>query len=146
MRLACGGTCQPDPVNRTRPSTTVRPPSASAASRMEGTVPSQGGRGRSLNQHEVTPCSRIRTVRVVMSAAVIGESWASSAIVHPPPGSVASTSARQEPSGARTSISAWAPHVPGRAGEFELEEVVGLGLALSGDLAVGRVRGMSEEP
>lgn len=36
--------------------------------------------------------------------------------------------------------------VPGRAGEFELEEVVGLGLALPGDLAVGRVRGMSEEP
>jgi len=44
-----------------------------------------------------------------MSSAVMGESWASSAIRQVLPGSDARTSALQAPSGPRTSISAWAP-------------------------------------
>ena len=54
--------------------------SSGRARRAEGTTPSQGGRGRSLNQIEGTPSARIRSVRSVMSASVMCESWASSVV------------------------------------------------------------------
>lgn len=47
---------------------------------MEGTVPSQGGQNRSLNQIEAVPSARIFSARAVMPAPVIGASWASSAV------------------------------------------------------------------
>jgi hypothetical protein len=65
--------------------------------------------GRSLNQIDVTLSARIRSVQAVMSAPVIGESWASSAIRHAPLWSDARTPARQVPLEPRTSNSARAP-------------------------------------
>lgn len=102
--------CQHRPSNRARPSATTRGPSScERATRTEGTVPSHGGRGRSLNQQDATPCWRIRVVRAAISVSVMGDSCASRAMCQEPSGAVASTSARQEPSGARTSNSEWAP-------------------------------------
>ncbi|MFK0238849.1 hypothetical protein ACIQVS_38465 [Streptomyces vinaceus] len=103
------GTCGPAshrfPENFAWPSTTARAPST-VCRRAHGTVPSHGARTRSLNHTEDTPSPNIRSVRPAMSSVVSGETWASKAVFHPPPGSLASTLARHASSGPRTSSSA----------------------------------------
>lgn len=60
-----------------------------------------------------------------MSASMIGASWASSAVLQAPPGSVTSTSARHVPSGPRASNSAWAPASRAARWPAPAEQMVG---------------------
>ncbi|MFJ3933861.1 hypothetical protein [Streptomyces sp. NPDC090029] len=60
-------------------------------------------------QHTSTPSFANRAVRSLISSTVIGDSCASHAIRRLPSGEDAMTSARQAPSGPRTSSSAWYP-------------------------------------
>ena len=129
---------------RTTPSATPSgPPPSAWATRTEGTVPSHGGRGRSLNQQAATPCRRIGAVRASISVRC-GRRWASSVILQEPSGADASTSARQDPSGARTSNWRGCSRRE-RLSRVPAEEVVSLRFPLARELAVRSVRGMGEE-
>lgn len=109
-------------------------------------MPSQGGRGRSLNQIEVTPSARIRSVGAVMPAPVIGASWASRAVFQFPgwvggqdvgsPGAV----------GAGDFEFGVGAGVPGRVRQLQLQLQQVVGDRLQAERAGGGAGGVGEEP